>query len=222
VGKSTFAINVAAHVAIEQKGRVLYVTTRETPAQVVTRVLAIRAGIRAGSFVDGALQELDYARLAPAMNEISECGLALVESDVDLGRVLNEAPPEDDLDLLVIDAVDPDPRIGADLAGRRGTAASLREYRQLASSRRTRVLVLADVPLAEADKPGQSGRAGHWLLGQSDLVVRLTSRVRSDLAGEWEAVDATVIKGGILPGNAVQLAINTETGLMAEVASPEP
>jgi hypothetical protein len=213
---SSFAINVAVHLAVEQRGRVLYVTTAETTAQVVIRALAIRAGIDEYHFADGEFEELDYARLAPAMNDLADSGLLLLDSEVGLAEVLEQMPLTDSLDLLVIDGMEPDQTFASGARSRPPSVRQrLRAYRSAAVSRRARVIVTAGKELLAADGVPSSQRSA--LVRQADVVVHLTADRSSEHETSLTLVDAVVLKGGKSPQEVVRLAFLPNTRRMAEV-----
>jgi DnaB-like helicase C terminal domain/Putative DNA-binding domain len=216
VGKSAFAINVALNVSIEQKGRALYVATKESTVQVVTRALSLRAGVSASRFVDGDLQELEYARLAPAMNEIADSGLELLESEAGLSQVLGTLPAEERLDLLIIDGVEPDeaPR-SRDVGHRQTLSARIREYRSVAVDRRFRLIVIAE-PVENA--PWARNSDSRALVRQSDVAIQLapdSTRLEDD---EWKVAEAVVQTGGGASRGMIRFAFHRRTGRMAEVS----
>lgn len=72
MGKSTLAMNIAHHVAVEQKQAVLVFSLEMSKEQLVDRLLAAEAGIDAWSIRTGNLNDEDFEKLGQAMGKLSE------------------------------------------------------------------------------------------------------------------------------------------------------
>lgn len=72
MGKSTLAMNIAHHVAVDQKQAVLVFSLEMSKEQLVDRLLAAEAGIDAWSIRTGNLSDQDFERLGQAMGSLSE------------------------------------------------------------------------------------------------------------------------------------------------------
>lgn len=214
--KTSFALNVAVHAALDEQAKVLYVTTRESALQMTTRALALRTNIASSSFVDGQLQELDYALLAPAMNDFADARLDFLAGEPAADELADAIGTQDQPDLLIVDGLD---RYG-DLANPLATSERLRAYHALVGSGRMRVLVTADE--ARSAQGASLGRPAspHSLIRHSDLAVRLeVSQSTAHDDALWRFVEATTLKGGRNAADRIPLAFHRETGRMAPVAT---
>lgn len=72
MGKSTLAMNIAHHVAVDQKQAVLVFSLEMSKEQLVDRLLAAEAGVDAWSIRTGNLNDEDFERLGQAMGSLSE------------------------------------------------------------------------------------------------------------------------------------------------------
>ena len=72
MGKSTLAMNIAHHVAVEQKQAVLVFSLEMSKEQLVDRLLAAEAGVDAWSIRTGNLNDQDFEKLGQAMGSLSE------------------------------------------------------------------------------------------------------------------------------------------------------
>lgn len=72
MGKSTLAMNIAHHVALDQKQAVLVFSLEMSKEQLVDRLLAAEAGVDAWSIRTGNLNDQDFEKLGQAMGHLSE------------------------------------------------------------------------------------------------------------------------------------------------------
>lgn len=72
MGKSTLAMNIAHHVALEQKQAVLVFSLEMSKEQLVDRLLAAEAGVDAWNIRTGNLNDQDFEKLGQAMGHLSE------------------------------------------------------------------------------------------------------------------------------------------------------
>ena len=72
VGKTSFALNIAEHAAVKERKSVGVFSLEMSKEQLVLRLLSSVANIDSQRLRTGFLEELDFARIAPAMNALSE------------------------------------------------------------------------------------------------------------------------------------------------------
>ena len=75
VGKTSFALNIAEHAAVREKKSVGVFSLEMSKEQLVLRLLSSVANIDSQRLRSGFLEELDFARIAPAMNALSEAAI---------------------------------------------------------------------------------------------------------------------------------------------------
>jgi replicative DNA helicase len=71
VGKTSFALNIAEHAAVKEKKSVGIFSLEMSKEQLVLRLLSSVANIDSQRLRSGFLEEMDFARIAPAMNALS-------------------------------------------------------------------------------------------------------------------------------------------------------
>ncbi len=75
IGKTSLALNIAEHAAV-QRGKTVGIFSLEmSKDQLVLRLLSSRAAIDSQRLRTGFLEEMDFTRLAPAMNELAEASI---------------------------------------------------------------------------------------------------------------------------------------------------
>ena len=72
VGKTSFALNIAEHAAVKEGKSVGVFSLEMSKEQLVLRLLSSVANIDSQRLRSGFLEEMDFARIAPAMNALSE------------------------------------------------------------------------------------------------------------------------------------------------------
>ncbi len=107
VGKTSFALNIAEHAAVRE-GRTVGVFSLEmSKEQLVLRLLSSVANIDSKRLRSGFLEELDFARIAPAMNDLSEAALYIDDtpniSTMELRTKARRLQAESGLDLVIVD-----------------------------------------------------------------------------------------------------------------------
>ena len=107
VGKSSFALNIAEHAAVRDKRSVGIFSLEMSKEQLVQRLLSSVANIDADRLRSGFLEELDFTRLAPAMNALSEAQLYIDDtpsiSTMELRTKARRLQAEAGLDLVIVD-----------------------------------------------------------------------------------------------------------------------
>jgi replicative DNA helicase len=107
MGKTAFALNVAQHVGIVLRGRVLVLSLEMSSQQIVQRMLCAEAKVDSQAVRTGYLTSSDWHRLTAAAGRLSEAsifiddspGLTVLEARAKARRM----KAEHGLDLLVID-----------------------------------------------------------------------------------------------------------------------
>jgi replicative DNA helicase len=107
MGKTAFALNIAQHVGIALRGKVLVLSLEMSSQQIVQRMLCSEAKVDSQSVRTGYLTSSDWHRLTAAAGRLSEAsifiddspGLTVLEARAKARRM----KAEHGLDLLVID-----------------------------------------------------------------------------------------------------------------------
>src|SRR4030095_2289568 len=107
MGKTAFALNVAQHVGIALRGRVLVLSLEMSAQQIVQRMLCSEAKVDSQAVRTGYLTSADWHRLTAAAGRLSEAaifiddspGLTVLEARAKARRM----KAEHGLDLLIID-----------------------------------------------------------------------------------------------------------------------
>jgi len=107
VGKTSLALNIAEHAAVVEKRSVGVFSLEMSKEQLVLRLLSSVANINSQNLRSGFLEEMDFARLAPAMNSLSEAPMYIDDtpniSTMELRTKARRLQAEAGLDLLVVD-----------------------------------------------------------------------------------------------------------------------
>jgi replicative DNA helicase len=107
VGKTSLALNIAEHAAVRDKRTVGVFSLEMSKEQLVLRLLSSVANINSQNLRSGFLEELDFTRLAPAMNALSEAPMFIDDtpniSTMELRTKARRLQAEAGLDLLIVD-----------------------------------------------------------------------------------------------------------------------
>ena len=107
VGKTSFALNVAEHAAVRERMTVGVFSLEMSKEQLVLRLLSSVANIDSQRLRTGFLEELDFARIAPAMNDLSEAPIFIDDtpniSAMELRTKARRLQAEAGLDLVIVD-----------------------------------------------------------------------------------------------------------------------
>ena len=107
VGKTSFALNVAEHAAVRERMTVGLFSLEMSKEQLVLRLLSSVANIDSQRLRTGFLEELDFARIAPAMNDLSEAPIFIDDtpniSAMELRTKARRLQAEAGLDLVIVD-----------------------------------------------------------------------------------------------------------------------
>jgi replicative DNA helicase len=107
VGKTSFALNIAEHAAVKERKSVGVFSLEMSKEQLVVRLLSSVANIDSHRLRTGFLEELDFARIAPAMNSLSEAPMYIDDtpniSAMELRTKARRLQAEAGLDLIIVD-----------------------------------------------------------------------------------------------------------------------
>jgi replicative DNA helicase len=107
IGKTSLALNFAEHAAVRE-GRTVGVFSLEmSKEQLVLRLLSSVANIDSQRLRTGFLEEMDFTRLAPAMNALAEAPIYIDDtpniSTMELRTKARRLQAESGLDLIIVD-----------------------------------------------------------------------------------------------------------------------
>jgi replicative DNA helicase len=107
IGKTSLALNFAEHAAVNE-GKVVGIFSLEmSKEQLVLRLLSSVANIDSQRLRSGFLEEMDFTRLAPAMNKLAEAPIYIDDtpniSTMELRTKARRLQAESGLDLILID-----------------------------------------------------------------------------------------------------------------------
>jgi replicative DNA helicase len=107
VGKTIFALNFAEDASVKERKSVGVFSLEMSKEQLVLRMLSSVANIDSQRLRTGFLEELDFARIAPAMNSLSEAPMYIDDtpniSAMELRTKARRLQAEAGLDLIVVD-----------------------------------------------------------------------------------------------------------------------
>jgi replicative DNA helicase len=107
VGKTSFALNIAEHAAVKDRKSVGIFSLEMSKEQLVLRLLSSVANIDSQRLRSGFLEELDFARIAPAMNALSEAPVYIDDTPnittMELRTKARRLQAESGLDLVIVD-----------------------------------------------------------------------------------------------------------------------
>ncbi len=107
IGKTSFALNIAEHAAVRDKKSVGIFSLEMSKEQLVLRLLSSVANIDCQRLRSGFLEELDFARIAPAMNALSEAPIYIDDTPnittMELRTKARRLQAESGLDLVIVD-----------------------------------------------------------------------------------------------------------------------
>src|SRR6187455_2640044 len=107
VGKTSFALNIAEHAAARDRKSVGIFSLEMSKEQLVLRLLSSVANIDSQRLRTGFLEEMDFTRLAPAMNALAEAPIYIDDtpniSTMELRTKARRLQAQSGLDLLIVD-----------------------------------------------------------------------------------------------------------------------
>ncbi len=107
IGKTSLALNFAEHAAVREGKTVGVFSLEMSKEQLVLRLLSSVANIDSQRLRTGFLEEMDFTRLAPAMNALAEAPIYIDDtpniSTMELRTKARRLQAESGLDLIVVD-----------------------------------------------------------------------------------------------------------------------
>jgi replicative DNA helicase len=107
IGKTSLALNFAEHAAVREGKTVGVFSLEMSKEQLVLRLLSSVANIDSQRLRTGFLEEMDFTRLAPAMNSLAEAPIYIDDtpniSTMELRTKARRLQAESGLDLVIVD-----------------------------------------------------------------------------------------------------------------------
>jgi replicative DNA helicase len=107
IGKTSLALNIAEHAAVTEGKTVGVFSLEMSKEQLVLRLLSSVAKIDSSRLRTGFLEEMDFTRLAPAMNSLAEAPVYIDDtpniSTMELRTKARRLQAESGLDMLIVD-----------------------------------------------------------------------------------------------------------------------
>jgi replicative DNA helicase len=107
IGKTSLALNFAEHAAVREGKTVGVFSLEMSKEQLVLRLLSSVANIDSQRLRTGFLEEMDFTRLAPAMNALAEAPIYIDDtpniSTMELRTKARRLQAESGLDLVIVD-----------------------------------------------------------------------------------------------------------------------
>jgi len=107
IGKTSLALNFAEHASVREGKTVGIFSLEMSKEQLVLRLLSSVANIDSQRLRTGFLEEMDFTRLAPAMNALAEAPMFIDDtpniSTMELRTKARRLQAESGLDLLIVD-----------------------------------------------------------------------------------------------------------------------
>ena len=107
IGKTSLALNFAEHASVREGKTVGIFSLEMSKEQLVLRLLSSVASIDSQRLRTGFLEEMDFTRLAPAMNALAEAPVFIDDtpniSTMELRTKARRLQAESGLDLLIVD-----------------------------------------------------------------------------------------------------------------------
>ncbi|HEY8169122.1 MAG TPA: replicative DNA helicase [Candidatus Limnocylindrales bacterium] len=107
IGKTSLALNIAEHAAVREGRTVGIFSLEMSKEQLVLRLLSSVANIDSQRLRTGFLEEMDFTRLAPAMNSLAEAPMFIDDtpniSTMELRTKARRLQAEAGLDMIVVD-----------------------------------------------------------------------------------------------------------------------
>jgi replicative DNA helicase len=109
MGKTAFALNIAAHAAIREKTPVAIFNLEMSKDQLVNRILCIEAMVDSNKVMTGKLEEDDWSKLAGVVGPISDSGIYIDDtpgiSIMEIRTKCRKLKMEKNIGLIVIDYI---------------------------------------------------------------------------------------------------------------------
>lgn len=109
MGKTAFALNIAAHAAIRENTPVAIFNLEMSKDQLVNRILCIEAMVDSNKIMTGKLEEDDWSKLAGVVGPISDSGIYIDDtpgiSIMEIRTKCRKLKMEKNIGLIVIDYI---------------------------------------------------------------------------------------------------------------------
>ena len=109
MGKTAFALNIAAHAAIREKVPVAIFNLEMSKEQLVNRIICMEAMVDSNKIMTGKLDEDDWTKLASVVGPISDSGIYIDDtpgiSITEIRTKCRKLKMEKDIGLIVIDYI---------------------------------------------------------------------------------------------------------------------
>ena len=109
MGKTAFALNIAAHAAIKEKVPVAIFNLEMSKEQLVNRILCMEAMVDSNKVRTGKLEEDDWSKLASVVGPMSDAGIYIDDtpgiSITEIRTKCRKLKMEKDIGLVVIDYI---------------------------------------------------------------------------------------------------------------------
>ncbi len=109
MGKTAFALNIAAHAAIREKVPVALFNLEMSKEQLVNRILCIEAMVDSNKLMTGKLEEDDWTKLAGVIGPISDAGIYIDDtpgiSITEIRTKCRKLKMEKNIGLIIIDYI---------------------------------------------------------------------------------------------------------------------
>lgn len=104
VGKTSFALNIARHAAVNAKRRVAFFSLEMSREQLVSRLLLSEAMVESTKLRFGKLTENDWNKLAEARDILSQAELYLYDNpDISVQKIKSTLRRLGNVDLVIVD-----------------------------------------------------------------------------------------------------------------------
>jgi replicative DNA helicase len=187
MGKTSFALNVAEHVAVQQKRPLAIFSMETSKQQIVQNLLCMHTRIDAHRMRNGTLRKEQYSRLSIACGALSEAPIIIDDSPgltpLELRAKARRLKSKENIQLLIVDYVQlmNVPRIGKRQENRQQEIAEIsRSLKGLARELSVPVVAVAQLSRAvearEGHRPRMSDLRESGALEQDADVIMLLYR----------------------------------------------
>ncbi len=201
VGKTSFALNVIRHIAIEEKQPVLFVSLEQSRIELAERLLCCQARVDSHRLRKGQLDSSDMDKLTAASEELRQSKLFLDDSPgqnmLRIAANTRRLRLRNDIKLVVIDylqLIDPDNRRDS---RQEQVAAISRRLKFLARELEIPVIALAQVNRSSEDRqdhrPRLSDLRESGAIEQDADVVMLLHRPELHEPGQHEGIVEVIV-----------------------------
>jgi replicative DNA helicase len=185
IGKTSVALRIAEHVALELARPVAYLTASEDREEITSRLLGSIAKVEMARLRTGRLDTNDWPRAANAADRLDKAPIHIAEvvgGDVDglASAIRRHAESAVKPDLVVVDPLTP--FVPPDGDAGHGLYAALRKLAELAQDVGTSLLVTVGLPddLEKREDPRPRISDLHWPMAAHRLVEVLLLVYRDD------------------------------------------